>query len=249
VAGIEICLYQRRPWRFSHKALRANTLSVFQGEVDHPITSYLNFTFPTEFALVSFHYVSLTVTSESLSMPQYLQVREFCGNGVDYQMSDYATNQDLGARPDDRFRVADEVPGTDIRQLLDRSYRSLLFLVSACVATPVAHFISFKICHFINTLRRLGFLADLWRWALIAVIRMKAVIYVTPEIVRAVKPRASANEYTAGEPLRAVVAVGRAAIWCGVIVTIGTVRGDADDTDLSRCFGSGDREANSSQSD
>jgi hypothetical protein len=91
VAGIEICLYQRRPWRFSHKALRANTLSVFQGEVDHPITSYLNFTFPTEFALVSFHYVSLTVTSESLSMPQYLQVREFCGNGVDYQMSDYAT--------------------------------------------------------------------------------------------------------------------------------------------------------------
>src|ERR1700678_2218667 len=161
----------------------------------------------------------------------------------------YRTNQDLGARPDDRFRVADEVPGTDIRQLLDRSYRSLLFLVSACVATPVAHFISFKIGYFINTLRRLGFLADLWRCALIAVIRMKAVVHVTLEIVRAVKPRASANEGPAGKPLGAVVAVGRAAIGSGVIVTIGTLRGDADgDADLSRCFRSGDREANSSKS-
>src|ERR1700679_4329120 len=91
VAGIEICLYQRRPWRFSHKALRANTLSVFQGEVDHPITIYLDFAFPTEFVLAFFHCVSLRVTSESLSMPQYLQVSEFCGNRVDCQMSGFAT--------------------------------------------------------------------------------------------------------------------------------------------------------------
>src|ERR1700678_3439475 len=161
----------------------------------------------------------------------------------------YRTNQDLAAWPDDRFRAADELPGTDIRQLLDRSHRLYLFLVSACVAAPVTHFVSLKICYFVNTLRRLGFLTDLWRWALIAVIRMKAVIYVTLEIVRAVKPGAGANDHTAGEPFGAVVAVGCAAVGSGVIVTIGTVRGNADgDAHLSRCFGSGDREANSSQS-
>jgi hypothetical protein len=64
--------------------LFAHALSVFQGEVDHPIAVDLDFAFPTEFALAFFHRVSLTVTSESLSMPLYLQVSEFCGNRVDF---------------------------------------------------------------------------------------------------------------------------------------------------------------------
>jgi CRP-like cAMP-binding protein len=33
-------------------------------------------------------------------MPQYLQVREFCGNRVDCEMSGSATNQDLKDEPE-----------------------------------------------------------------------------------------------------------------------------------------------------
>ena len=54
-AGIRICPDQRRPWCFSYKALLAHPLSVFQSEVNHSITVYLNFAFPAKFVLAFFH--------------------------------------------------------------------------------------------------------------------------------------------------------------------------------------------------
>jgi hypothetical protein len=45
------------------------------------------------------------------------------------------------------------------------------------------------------------------------------VVYVAMEIIRAMKPWASADENTARKPFRPVVAVGRTAIRRGVIVT------------------------------
>jgi hypothetical protein len=72
---------------------------------------------------------------------------------------------------------------------------------------------------------------------------MVTVIHVTAESLRAVKPRAGADEYAAGKPFWAVVARRSAAVRSGVVVSIGTSRlcSDSDD-DLSRRFWSGDSE-------
>jgi hypothetical protein len=80
---------------------------------------------------------------------------------------------------------------------------------------------------------------------------MKMIVYVTMEVIRTMKPWASANENATRKPFRPVVAVGSTAIRRSVIVTIGAVRGrsDADaDADLRPCFGSGGCEANPSNS-
>jgi hypothetical protein len=80
---------------------------------------------------------------------------------------------------------------------------------------------------------------------------MKTIVYVALEVIRAMKPWASANENTARKPFRPVVAVGSTAIRRGVIVTVGAVggRSNADaDADLRPYFGSGRCEANPSNS-
>ena len=76
---------------------------------------------------------------------------------------------------------------------------------------------------------------------------MKMIIYVTMEVIRAMKPWASADENSTRKPFRPVVAVGSTAIWRSVIVTVGAVgrRSNADaDADLRPYFGSGHCEAN-----
>src|SRR5277367_5999546 len=89
-----------------------------------------------------------------------------------------------------------------------------------------------------------SFLAALGHWALVAVLRMKVVVYMTAKVGGAVKPRASANKDTAGKPLGAVVTVGSAAIGGRVIVSVGTFRSCADfDANLGLCFGSAYGEA------
>ncbi len=80
-------------------------------------------------------------------------------------------------------------------------------------------------------------------------VRMETVIYMASEVVRAMKPRAGANEDAARKPFRAVVAVGGAVVRGIVIVTVRTSRCGSDvhaDADLSLCFGSGYREADHS---
>ena len=71
-------------------------------------------------------------------------------------------------------------------------------------------------------------------WASVTVMWIVAVIDVAIEAVRAVEPGASSNEYSAGKPVRPIVAVGSAGIGCVVEVAIRAYRRDADaDGDLS----------------
>jgi hypothetical protein len=114
------------------------------------------------------------------------------------------------------------------------------------MATPIALFVSLEVT-FIDALRRLGLLATVWYWTFVAVLWMESVIYIATEIVRATKPRASANEDALSKPLWAVVARGSTAMRSGVIVSVGTFRGYADvDADLSFRFRDGYRETASS---
>jgi hypothetical protein len=118
-----------------------------------------------------------------------------------------------------------------------------LAFASGYVATPIPRFVSLEV-RTIDTLGRFGFLATVWRWAFISVIRMETVIHVALKFAGAMKPRASANEAVAVKPFRTVVAGGSTGVRSGVIVTIGTIGGYAyGDVHLSRRFGGCRREA------
>jgi hypothetical protein len=76
---------------------------------------------------------------------------------------------------------------------------------------------------------------------------MKVIVNVAVKVFRAVKPRASANEDTAGKPLRSVVAVGGTVVRSNIVVSVWTFRCSSDvDAHLGLCFGSCYREADSS---
>jgi hypothetical protein len=123
-----------------------------------------------------------------------------------------------------------------------------LFPALSYVATSIARLVSLEVS-IVDTLCRLSFLAALWGWPLIAVVRMETVVYVALKVAGAMKPRARADEPVPVKPFRAVVASGSTAIRSGVIVTIGAVRGYPDvDTDLSLCFVGGSHETDSSNS-
>lgn len=77
---------------------------------------------------------------------------------------------------------------------MPNSFTARLALAANCVATSVAHFISLEVGNFVKAPSRLGLLATGWHWAMVAVIRMEAVIDVAVEIGRAMKPWASTNE-------------------------------------------------------
>ena len=127
----------------------------------------------------------------------------------------------------------------------------LLAFLPAYVAAAIAHFISLEVCHFIDMLGRLGFIATVWHGAFVAVIGMKTVVDVASEVSGTVKPRTSANEYTTRKPFRPVVAIGSAGIGRNVVVTVGAVgSGPNVDAyaDLSLHFGSAYCEADSSNS-
>jgi hypothetical protein len=95
-----------------------------------------------------------------------------------------------------------------------------LFLAVAYVAAPVPNFIFFEVGNLIQTLRRLGVLATLRLCGGIAVFGVKTVIHIAPEVIRAMKPRASTKKYTTRKPFRAVIATGSQVIWSGVIVPV-----------------------------
>ena len=64
-----------------------------------------------------------------------------------------------------------------------------------CVATSVSHFVSFEM-RTIDAPCRICFFANLGQRALIAVVRMKFVIYVAPEVSAAMEPWAGADKET-----------------------------------------------------
>jgi len=120
-------------------------------------------------------------------------------------------------------------------------------LLFADVTASIPHFIAFEVLNPIEMFIGIGSFTTSWPGAVIAMLGMEMVIYVAVEAGRAVKPRAGANEYATGKPLRAVVAVGGAVVRRDVIVAVGTFGRDADvDLHLSLCFGSGYREADCS---
>ena len=79
--------------------------------------------------------------------------------------------------------------------------------------------------------------------AVIAVFGMVGVVHIAVEVGGAVEPGASSDEDSAGEPLRAVVAVGGAAVGRGFVVAVGACGSDADAyTDLGLGLGRGRNE-------
>jgi hypothetical protein len=76
------------------------------------------------------------------------------------------------------------------------------------VTLAIVRFICFEVGRVAGGLFRIGLIAGVWGRAFVAVRWIVMVIHVALEIVGAVKPRAGADEYAAGEPFRAVVAVG-----------------------------------------
>jgi hypothetical protein len=118
---------------------------------------------------------------------------------------------------------------------------------SNCVAASIAHFVWFEMGNLIDTLSRLGFVATVWLWAVIAVLRMETIIDVAMEVGWTMKPRARANEDASRKPFRAVIAIGGAIVRWNVIVTVGAFRGNTDvDAYLSLGFGNSYREADCS---
>ena len=87
------------------------------------------------------------------------------------------------------------------------SFQTMLAFAN-CVTASITHFVSFEVSNLIETPSWLGLVAAVWPWAVVAVLGMETVIYVTAETFTAMKPRADPNERAAGEPLRTIVSVG-----------------------------------------
>lgn len=78
-------------------------------------------------------------------------------------------------------------------------------------------------------------LAALRHWTAVAVMRVKAVVYMAEKAMMAVEPWTSSNEYAAVKPVGPIVAVGRAVIGSIVKVSIGAAWFNANiDGDLGR---------------
>ena len=106
------------------------------------------------------------------------------------------------------------------------------------VTMPITHLISLEMIHVIDPVLRTRVLPTLRNGAMITVLNIKVVIYVAPEVRRAMEPWTSTDKNTAGKPLWTIVPVGRTTIGSVVIVTIRTYRRDANiDADLGICLG------------
>jgi hypothetical protein len=78
-------------------------------------------------------------------------------------------------------------------------------------------------------------LAPAGHWPPVAIVWVKAVVHMAIESVVAVEPGTSSNEYAADEPVRPVVAIGRAVIRSIVEIPIWAAGLNANtDSDLSR---------------
>jgi hypothetical protein len=87
---------------------------------------------------------------------------------------------------------------------------------SAYVAAPIAHLVSTEVIE--------GFVSTLWKWTMVAVVGIEAIINVAIELVRPVKPRTRSEEDAVVEPLGPVVPVWGAIVRGDVVVAIRTTR-------------------------
>jgi hypothetical protein len=69
-----------------------------------------------------------------------------------------------------------------------------------------------------------GFVSTLWKWTMVAVVGIEAIINVAIELVRPVKPRTRSEEDAVVEPLGPVVPVWGAVVGGDVVVAIRTTR-------------------------
>jgi hypothetical protein len=90
------------------------------------------------------------------------------------------------------------------------------------VAVAVAHFVAFEVFDVVDGPG--GVLAAGGIWAVVSMVRMETIVDVALKTLRAVEPRADADEDTAAEPLRAVVAVGSAVVGWNVVIAVGAYR-------------------------
>jgi hypothetical protein len=103
--------------------------------------------------------------------------------------------------------------------------------VAACgfaVTVSIAHFVAFKVGNVIDRVSRP--FATGGAWAVIAVLNVETIIYVSVEAFGAVKPGAHADENAASKPLWSVVAV-RSALVRGIVVI--AIRTDGRGTDIN----------------
>jgi hypothetical protein len=111
----------------------------------------------------------------------------------------------------------------------------------------ITHLVPFEVLDFIEMLPRFWPIANLRHGAFVPMIRVEAVIYVTPKVFVTMKPRANTDENPATKPFRAVVAVRSAGVRRDVIVTVRTHRGRSNaNGDLSVHFRSRHGQENSS---
>jgi hypothetical protein len=124
--------------------------------------------------------------------------------------------------------------------LLDLNSQNLFSAYGVAVA--VAHFIAFEVFDVVDGLDCV--LAAGGTRAGVSMIGMETIIDVAVKTFRTVEPLADADKDAAGEPLRAVVAVGSAVVGCHVVIAVGTNRrGSNFDGYLSLGLGSGYGEA------
>lgn len=105
------------------------------------------------------------------------------------------------------------------------------------VSAPIPRFIPFEVAG----CRAMGSsLSGVWYRAMIAVVRIIPVVYMTMKASGTMEPRTGPDENTAGKPFRTVIPIGSAAIGRVVKVAVWTYRGDSDgDSDLGLGCGGG----------
>jgi hypothetical protein len=105
------------------------------------------------------------------------------------------------------------------------------------VAAVIPNFIASEMVDMIEVIRRIGVFAMLRQRPAITVVNIKTVIHMAVKVRGAVKPRADADEDTAAELFRAVVAVGSTAIRSGVVLAVRAVGYGSDvDADVGLRF-------------
>ena len=103
------------------------------------------------------------------------------------------------------------------------------------VSAPISHFVPLEV-RSIYTLRRFRFLPNLGHWTLVAVGRMKMVVYVPMEVCRAMKPWAGADKDAIDEPLGPIIASRSTSIGRNIMLVPATIDSNLPCTEL--CIGS-----------
>ena len=112
-----------------------------------------------------------------------------------------------------------------------------LVLFFGYVPAAITHFVPFEVGDLIDRLSGFGPIANFGHRTFVPMVWMEVVIYVTFEVLVAMKPRAGANEDTPSKPFRAVVAVRSTGVRRDVIVAVRADRGRPNaDSDLSIHF-------------